>query len=99
MTKIVYIAPGQVIPNHEEPPTEPTKRIEIPVTLQPKTRAQRQMNDKAAALSKAQARQDQNAPAPRKLSKWQKKARRKRKREIYRLAAKADAARGSNEQN
>jgi hypothetical protein len=96
MAKIVHIEPGQVEPNQEGPAAETPKHIEITVTPNPTTRAQRRMNNKAVALSKAQERQGGSAPAPHKLSPGQLKARRKREREIHHLAAKAGSAKEVN---
>jgi hypothetical protein len=46
MANIAHIEPGQVIPNDEEPAAGPPKQIEVTVTPQPKTRAQRRGNAK-----------------------------------------------------
>lgn len=98
MAKIIRY--GAVIPpDPGERPAVQVTRIEVTVTPDPKTTAQRRGNAKAEQLGNAQARQAAHTPAPQKVSKWQKKARRKRKREIYRLAAKADAARDGIKQN
>jgi hypothetical protein len=93
MAKIVHIEPGQAKPL-EGPAAGSLKQIEIPVTPQPKTRAQRRGNAKAERLRKEHARQGQTTPAPHKTIERQKQRSRKRRREIYSLAAKADSAKG-----
>jgi hypothetical protein len=99
MAKIEYIAPGQAIPNDEEPAAGLPKQIETTVTPNPKTRAERRGNVKAERLRKAQERQGQTTPPSREQSERQRQRSRKRRRDIYNLAAKADAARDRTKQN
>ena len=82
MAKIHHIEPARVLLNDEAAEPKPPKQIEVTVTPNPTTRAQHRENLKAEQLAKA----TESAATPSKLSSWQKKARRKRKREIHRLA-------------
>jgi hypothetical protein len=74
---------------------QPAKTKEITVTPEPKTGNKERDNWKARRLAQAAQRQQENAYAPRrKLSKGQKKARRRRIRECHYKAVQADLASG-----
>jgi hypothetical protein len=96
MPKIIRAQSG---PEPLDPDTQPTVRppnkVEIVITPEPKTTAQRRANAKAKRLGAAYERQEQNTFASRKLSKWQKKARRKGIRDAYYKAVQSDLQRGA----
>jgi hypothetical protein len=95
MAKIVKICSGPEPPDPNDPPPRPIDgRKEPVVTPNPKTKTHRQGNTKAERIAAAAKRQEANAHAPAKLSKWQKKARRKREREVRYTAVKIDLAAG-----
>jgi hypothetical protein len=96
MDKIVCSESGPIPEDPvKSPAVSPPEGIEVTVTPDPKTKAQRQANDKASGLTAAQAQQQQNAYQRPKLSKWQKKAQRKREREAHYKAIQADLASGA----
>jgi MinD-like ATPase involved in chromosome partitioning or flagellar assembly len=82
MAKIGKICSGPIPPDPDDPRAIDGHK-EVVVTPNPKNKAQRQANKKAQRLIAATKRQEANAHAPAKLSKWQEKSRRKRKRELY----------------
>jgi hypothetical protein len=94
MAKLVNYSSGPISPDPNQPPAI-TGRKEVVVTPEPKTKAQRQANAKAQRLVAATKRQEENAHASVKLSKWQKKARRKRIRDIHYKAVQADLKSGA----
>jgi hypothetical protein len=95
MAKIVNSASGPIPPGPLDlAPRAIDGRKELLVTPNPKTKAQRQANTKAQRLIAATKRQEENAYVPAKLSKWQKKARRKRERELRYKVMQADLASG-----
>jgi hypothetical protein len=93
MAKLVNYSSGPISPDPNQPPAIDGHK-EVIVTPNPKTKAQRQGNTKAQGLIAATKRQEQNAQASVKLSKWQKKARRKRKRELRYKVVQTDQAGG-----
>ena len=96
MAKIVNSVSGPIPPDPNHPVPRPIDgRKEVSVTPNPKTKAQRQANEQAAGLTAAQTQQQQNAYQRPKLSKSQKKAQRKREREIHYKAIQADLASGA----
>ena len=95
MAKIVSSVSGPIPPDPNDPVPRPiVERKEIVVTPNPKTKAQRQANHQAQGLEAAARRQEQNAHAPAKVSKWQKKARRKRERDLRYAVVQGDLAAG-----
>ena len=95
MAKIISSASGPIPPDPNDPVPRPIVECkEVTKTPNPKTKAQREGNTKAQRSAAAVMRQEQNAHAPAKLSKWQKKARRKRKRERRYAVVQADLAAG-----
>lgn len=96
MAKIINSASGPIPPDPNEPiPKARPARKEVVVTPDPKTKAQRRANKKAVGLAEAAKRQEKNAYVPHKLRKGQKKARRKRIRDIHFKAMEADLERGT----
>jgi hypothetical protein len=93
MAKIVNSGSSPIPSDPNQPPAIDGRK-EVMVTPEPKTKAQRQVNTKAQGLIAATKRQEQNARASAKLSKWQKKARRKRKRELRYKVVQTDLAGG-----
>jgi hypothetical protein len=94
MAKIVNCGSGPIPLDPNDSPRPIVGRKEVVVTPNPNTKAQRQANTKARRLAAAEARQEQNAHAPAKLSKGQKKARRKHKRELYYKAEQPEMGQG-----
>jgi hypothetical protein len=97
MAKIVNSDSGPIpLDPGERSPRPILERKEPTKTPNPKTKAQREGNAKARRLAAAEARQE-HAPAKLskpKLSKWQMKARRKRKREVRYRVVQVDLAAG-----
>jgi hypothetical protein len=95
MPKIIHAQSG---PQPPDPETQPASirpdRIEIVVTPTPKIRKERQANAKAKNNQQAYERQQANAYAPDKQSETQRTARRKRARDKYHDAVRADLAAG-----
>jgi hypothetical protein len=87
MAKVVDSGSAPIPPDPDQP--QPTDgRKEVYFVPNPKTSAQRRINAKSLRVFAAVVRQEENAHAPpRKLSKGQKKARRKRTRDIHYKAA------------
>jgi hypothetical protein len=96
MPKIIHAQSGPQPPDPDtRPAVSPPNKVEIVITPEPKTTAQRRANAKAKRLGTAYERQEQNTYAPRKLSKWQKKAQRKGIRDAHYRAVQSDLQRGA----
>jgi hypothetical protein len=94
MGKIVNFGSGPIPPNPDQPEPKHGHK-EVYFFSDPKTSAQRRINAKSQRVLDAVVRQEENAYAPpRKLSKGQKKARRKRTRDIHYNAVESGLERG-----
>jgi hypothetical protein len=93
MAKLVNYSSGPISPDPNQPPAIDGHK-EVIVTPNPKTKAQRQGNTNAQGLKAAAGQQEQNAYAPSKLTRTQKTARRKQKRDHKYKAVQADLAAG-----
>jgi hypothetical protein len=94
MAKIIYSESGPVPPGPDDPARPIVEHKEVVVTPNPRTRTQRQGNTKAERAAAGVRRQEENAHRPAKLSKGQKKARRKRERDRRYKTVQADLTAG-----
>src|SRR5215468_9192223 len=94
MSKIVNSGSGPIAPDPDQP--QPTQGRKVVYFFDdPKTSAQRRINAKSQRILAAVVRERENAYAPlSKLSKGQKKARRKLTRDVHYNAVESDLERG-----